>query len=24
MSYQHQYIDGTPIHFPLGKLVCVG
>ena len=24
MSYQHQYIDGTPIHFPLGKVVCVG
>lgn len=24
MSYQHQYIDGTPIHFPLGKIVCVG
>lgn len=24
MSYQHQYIDGTPVHFPLGKVVCVG
>ena len=24
MSYQHQYIDGTPIHFPMGKVVCVG
>ena len=24
MTYKHQYIDGTPIHFPLGKLVCVG
>ncbi|WP_443191956.1 fumarylacetoacetate hydrolase family protein [Pseudomonas indica] len=24
MSYQHQYIDGTPIHFPLGKVVCIG
>lgn len=24
MSYKHQYIDGTPIHFPLGKVVCVG
>jgi 2-keto-4-pentenoate hydratase/2-oxohepta-3-ene-1,7-dioic acid hydratase in catechol pathway len=24
MSYQHQYTDGTPIHFPLGKVVCVG
>ena len=24
MSYQHQYIDGTPIHFTLGKVVCVG
>lgn len=24
MSYQHQYIDGTPIHFSLGKVVCVG
>lgn len=24
MSYQHQYLDGTPIHFPLGKVVCVG
>lgn len=24
MSYQHQYIDGTRIHFSLGKVVCVG
>ncbi|WPC04954.1 fumarylacetoacetate hydrolase family protein [Pseudomonas benzenivorans] len=24
MSYQHQYTDGTPIHFPLGKVVCIG
>lgn len=24
MSYQHQYVDGTPIHFSLGKVVCVG
>ncbi|WP_069863041.1 fumarylacetoacetate hydrolase family protein [Pseudomonas citronellolis] len=24
MSYQHQYVDGTRIHFPLGKVVCVG
>ncbi|MDZ5602940.1 fumarylacetoacetate hydrolase family protein [Pseudomonas sp. RP23018S] len=24
MSYQHQYADGTRIHFPLGKVVCVG
>lgn len=24
MSYQHQYIDGTPIHFALGKVVCIG
>jgi len=24
MSYQHQYIDGTRIHFPIGKVVCVG
>ena len=24
MSYQHQYIDGTHIHFPLGKVVCIG
>ncbi|MCY1329191.1 fumarylacetoacetate hydrolase family protein [Pseudomonas jinjuensis] len=24
MSYQHHYSDGTPIHFPLGKVVCVG
>src|SRR5690554_4279645 len=24
MSYQHQYTDGTRIHFPAGKVVCVG
>src|SRR5690606_5675190 len=24
MTYKHQYIDGTPIHYPLGKVVCVG
>ncbi|AYC31063.1 fumarylacetoacetate hydrolase family protein [Pseudomonas cavernae] len=24
MSYQHQYRDGTHIHFPLGKVVCIG
>ena len=24
MNYQHQYSDGTPIHFALGKVVCVG
>ena len=24
MTYQHQYSDGTLIHFPLGKVVCVG
>jgi len=24
MSYQHQYVDGTSIHYPLGKVVCVG
>lgn len=24
MSYQHHYADGTPIHFPMGKVVCVG
>ncbi len=24
MSYQHQYHDGTRIHFPMGKVVCVG
>ncbi|WP_213878401.1 fumarylacetoacetate hydrolase family protein [Pseudomonas sp. dw_358] len=24
MSYQHQYIDGTHIHYPLGKVVCIG
>lgn len=24
MSYQHQYQDGTSIHYPMGKVVCVG
>ncbi|WP_296130424.1 fumarylacetoacetate hydrolase family protein [Pseudomonas sp. Ga0074129] len=24
MSYLHQYIDGTRIHFPMGKVVCIG
>lgn len=24
MSYQHKYADGTSIHFPLGKVVCIG
>ncbi|HEX8594087.1 MAG TPA: fumarylacetoacetate hydrolase family protein [Pseudomonas sp.] len=24
MSYQHKYIDGTSIHFPMGKVVCIG
>ncbi|MBT8767804.1 fumarylacetoacetate hydrolase family protein [Metapseudomonas boanensis] len=24
MSYQHHYVDGTPIHYSLGKVVCVG
>ena len=24
MSYQHQYLDGIRIHFPMGKVVCVG
>lgn len=24
MSYQHQYADGTHIHFPVGKVVCIG
>ena len=24
MSYQHQYVDGTRIHFPIGKVVCIG
>lgn len=23
-EYQHHWKDGTPIHFPLGKIVCVG
>lgn len=24
MSYLHQYVDGTRVHYPVGKLVCVG
>ncbi|SEM82694.1 2-keto-4-pentenoate hydratase/2-oxohepta-3-ene-1,7-dioic acid hydratase (catechol pathway) [Pseudomonas sp. ok272] len=24
MNYQHQYVDGTRIHFPIGKVVCIG
>lgn len=24
MNYQHQYVDGTPVHYPLGKVVCIG
>lgn len=24
MNYQHQYQDGTTIHYPMGKVVCVG
>ena len=24
MRYQHQYLDGTRVHFPLGKVVCIG
>ncbi len=24
MSYQHQYADGTRIHYPVGKVVCIG
>lgn len=24
MNYQHKYTDGTRIHFPVGKVVCVG
>ncbi|MCP1513412.1 MULTISPECIES: fumarylacetoacetate hydrolase family protein [Pseudomonas] len=24
MSYQHKYVDGTHIHFPVGKVVCIG
>ncbi|WP_417538654.1 fumarylacetoacetate hydrolase family protein [Marinobacter sp.] len=23
-SYQHHWKDGTPVHLPLGKIVCVG
>ena len=24
MGYQHQYVDGTRIHYPVGKVVCIG
>lgn len=24
MTYQHKYVDGTPAHLPLGKVVCIG
>lgn len=24
MDYQHHWKDGTPVHLPLGKIVCVG
>lgn len=24
MSYQHKYVDGTNIHFPVGKVECIG
>lgn len=24
MAYQHQYTDGSTIHFPLNKVVCIG
>lgn len=24
MAYQHLFVDGTPVTFPLGKVVCVG
>lgn len=24
MSYQHKYVDGTKVHFPVGKVVCIG
>lgn len=24
MSYQHKNVDGTNIHFPVGKVVCIG
>ncbi len=24
MSYQHKYVDDTNIHFPVGKVVCIG
>ncbi|HCW89461.1 MAG TPA: isomerase/hydrolase, partial [Marinobacter sp.] len=23
-DYQHHWKDGTPVHLPLGKIVCVG
>lgn len=24
MNYQHQYVDGTRTHLPVGKVVCIG
>ena len=24
MSYQHKYVDGTNLHVPVGKVVCIG
>ncbi|MEE2798491.1 MAG: isomerase/hydrolase, partial [Pseudomonadota bacterium] len=24
MTYQHQYVDGSVIDLPMGKVVCVG
>lgn len=24
MIYRHRYLDGTPVHLPVGKVVCVG
>ncbi len=24
MSYQHQYLDGSPLNLPTGKVICVG
>ncbi|MDO6823155.1 fumarylacetoacetate hydrolase family protein [Marinobacter sp. 1_MG-2023] len=23
-QYQHHWVDGTPVHLPLGKIVCIG
>ena len=23
-DYQHHWKDGTPVHLPLGKIVCIG